>query len=244
MTGATHLCALALALLSLLFGGGLCVLREALRGCLAALRLLPPPIRYRSPFPALLGQAHRKKKEESEKEARSESRKEDPGKNEKGTRSESRKEDPGKSEKEVRSESRKKDPGKNEKEKGKEKRHRLPPFAVGTFFFDLFFLLSFAVLYLIFLFVVNEGVVRAYSLLCVFLGFFLLRRAAHRVLAVPLFRLGSFLFSLLAFLGSFLIFPVFVGIRRLSFEKKAKKNLTKSKKRSIIKGIKRHKEQT
>ena len=230
MTGATHLCALALALLSLLFGGGLCVLREALRGCLAALRLLPPPIRYRSPFPALLGQAHRKKKDESEKEARSESRKEDPGKSEKETRSESRKEDPGKNEK--------------EKEKGKEKRHRLPPFAVGTFFFDLFFFLSFAVLYLIFLFVVNEGVVRAYSLLCVFLGFFLLRRAAHRVLAVPLFRLGSFLFSLLAFLGSFLIFPVFVGIRRLSFEKKAKKNLTKSKKRSIIKGIKRHKEQT
>ena len=208
MTGATHLSALTLVMLSLLFGGGLSIMRECVRGALSLFRLLPPPVAYRSPFPKLLRRgAPISKKEHTPESEEKRSRR-----------------------------------GKDElKEKEKRKRG-LPPHFFGYLFFDLVFFLSFAVCYLIFLFVFNEGIVRGYSLLCVLFGFLFCRKTAHRMLAIPLFRLGSFFFSLLAFLLSFLMLPVILGARRLIVRKKEKKNLTKNEKCSIVKGMKKSKE--
>lgn len=224
MTGTTHLSALALACLSLLFGGGLCLLRECVRGILSALWLLPPPAAYRSPFPALL-----RRDEAPQKEAYTPPKKERTAQKAKEKTIERAKE------------------GKREKAKERTKETRkgkraLPPHFFGYLFFDLSFFLAFAVCYLLFLFVVNEGVVRGYSLLCVLFGFLLFRKAAHRVLAVPLFRVGRFFFSLLSFLLSFLILPAVLGTRRLIRRKKEKKNLTKNEKCSIVKEMKKSKE--
>ena len=97
-----------------------------------------------------------------------------------------------------------------------EKRNKVLSF-FGYLFFDLTFFVLTASAYTVFLYAVNDGVLRLYSLLLALLGVMLLHRPAERLLARPLYRL----FSL----------PItHVGRLFRRIGEKIKRNLTKAKK--------------
>ena len=74
---------------------------------------------------------------------------------------------------------------------------------IGSFLYDVITFVSFASLYMIFLFVANEGVFRLSSFALVLCGFFLFRPAARRMNR-PLFWI---LFRLFGLLGGVLSVP-------------------------------------